>query len=312
MARPLASMTAFASRRGSGAGVLAGLSWSWDLRSVNGRGYEPRLRLPDGIDGLEQALRAALGARIVRGSVTLVLKLARDGGVTALRVNEAGLAAALAALRSVADAAAAADVAVAPPSAAEVLGLRGVTEAGPAEAGGAATGGADVDPAALLTALTADFAALLDEFDAMRRGEGMTLCMLIAGHLERIEGLTAEARVAAAAREGRWRDQQAAAMARLLAETPADPARLAMELALLVSRADVTEEIDRLTAHVAAARALLAEGGAVGRRLDFLTQEFLREANTLCAKAQALDLTRLGLDLKAVIEQLREQVQNLE
>lgn len=298
MPAPLASMTAFAALRGQGPGALA---WAWDLRSVNGRGFEPRLRLPDGVPGLEQAVRAALAARIARGSVTLTLKLAREGAGEAVSVSPAGLSAALAALRAVADAAAAAGVAVAPPTAAEVLALRGVAEAGAAEA----------DPAALLSALTADLGPLLDAFAAMRQAEGAAIGALIAGHLDRIAALTVAARTAAAAREPRWRAQQAEALARLMADPP-DPNRLAQELALLVTRADVTEELDRLEAHTAAARALLAEGGPVGRRLDFLTQEFLREANTLCSKAQDIDLTRTGLDLKAVIEQMREQVQNLE
>jgi uncharacterized protein (TIGR00255 family) len=291
-------MTAFASRRGEG----AGLSWSWDLRSVNGRGFELRLRLPEGIEGLEQAVRAALAARIARGSVSLTLRLGRDGAGEGLRVNPAALAAAIAALRMVAEAAAAADVAVAPPTAAEVLALRGVAEQATA----------DADPAAVLSALTADLVPLLDAFDAMRQAEGAALAAVVAAQLDRIAALAAEARAAAAAREDRWRATQAAALARLLAETPVDPVRLAQELALLATRADVTEELDRIAAHVDAARALLAEGGAVGRRLDFLTQEFLREANTLCSKAQAIDLTRIGLDLKAVIEQMREQVQNIE
>jgi uncharacterized protein (TIGR00255 family) len=299
MPAPLASMTAFATRRGEAAD---GTGWSWDLRSVNGRGFEPRLRLPEGIDGIEAMMRAALSARIVRGSVTLTLRLAREAGAEPLRINPAGLAAALLALRAVADAAAAADVAVAPPTAAEVLAIRGVAEAGAAEA----------DAEALRAALAADLDRLLDAFAAMRQAEGAALGALIAGHLDRIAAIAAEARAAAAARADRWRAVQAEALARLLSQTPADPGRLEQELALLASRADVTEELDRLEAHVAAARGLLAEGGPVGRRLDFLTQECLREANTLCSKAQAIDLSRLGLDLKAVIEQLREQVQNLE
>jgi uncharacterized protein (TIGR00255 family) len=299
MPAPLASMTAFAARRGEGPG---GTGWAWDLRSVNGRGFEPRLRLPEGIEGLEAAVRAALSARIVRGSVTLTLRLAREAAGEGVRINPAGLAAALDALRAVADAAAAADVAVAPPSAAEVLAIRGVTEAGNGEAG---------DQGGLRAALLSDLEALLDAFVAMRQAEGAALGALLAGHLDRIAALAAEARGVAAARADRWRAMQAEALARAL-DTPADPARLAQEIALIVTRADVTEELDRLEAHVAAARALLAEGGAVGRRLDFLTQEFLREANTLCAKANAIDLTRLGLELKAVIEQMREQVQNLE
>ena len=159
----------------------------------------------------------------------------------------------------------------------------------------------------------ADLPGLLADFQAMRASEGAALQGVIAGQLDQIAGLVAQAATEAAAR----RDAQATAlreaMARVLANAEGvDEARLAQELALLAVRNDVTEEIDRLTAHVAAARALLADGGQVGRKFDFLVQEFMREANTLCSKAQSLALTRIGLDLKTLIDQMREQVQNVE
>jgi uncharacterized protein (TIGR00255 family) len=294
------SMTAFAARSG---GMVAGLpGWTWDLRSVNARGLDLRLRLPDGIDGLEAAVRSALQARLVRGSVTLTLKLAREGGGEGLRINPAGLAAAVVALAQVEAAAGAAGLALRPPSPAEIVALRGVAE----------TAAPDADPEPLRRALIADLAPLLDAFAAMRAHEGGALAAVVRAQLDTIAGLVAEARVEAEARRDRWAETLREQMGRVLGAEGADPARIAQELAMIAVRADVTEEIDRLGAHVAQARALLDEGGAVGRRLDFLTQEFLREANTLCSKAQGGGLTRIGLDLKAVIEQMREQVQNIE
>ena len=295
------SMTGFAARKGQGAGHV----WSWDIRSVNGKGLDLRLRLPDWVEGLEAALRADLQKALHRGNVSLNLRLALEaGGAEAPRLNPDALHAALVALREVETAAEAAGVAVCAPTTAEVLALRGVMDLAASD---------EVDTAALRALLMADVAGLLADFTAARAAEGAALRAVIAGQLDRIEALHAEAARAAAARA----DQAAAtlreALARVLDHAEgADPARVAQELALIAVKTDVTEELDRLTAHVAAARALLAESGPVGRKFDFLMQEFMREANTLCSKAQAMDLTRIGLDLKTVIDQMREQVQNVE
>lgn len=291
------SMTGFALRRGQGAGH----DWTWELRSVNGKGLDLRLRLPEGIEGLEAAVRAELTKALARGNVSLTLKVQRDEGVAALRVNRGALAAVLAALAEVEAAAMDAGVTLAQATQAEVLAVRGVLEL--------ATGDEDAGP--LRAALLADLPALIADFKANRAAEGAALAVALAGQIDRIEALTAEARAAAEARRDAAAETLRAQVARVLAEG-VDAGRLAQELALIAVKADVTEEIDRLGAHIAAARALLADADAVGRRFDFLMQEFMREANTLCSKAQAQALTRIGLDLKTVIDQMREQVQNLE
>ncbi len=294
------SMTGFASRKGQGAGA----SWAWDIRSVNGKGLDLRLRLPDWIEGLEVPVRAELGKRLHRGNVSLTLKAAREAGAEGVRLNPPVLDAVLSALAEVEERAALKGVTVSPPTAAEVLSLRGVMD----------PGGGDEDEAGVLReALLADLGPLLDAFAAARAAEGAALARVIAGQIDRIEALTTDAAREAEAR----RDGMAATLrenlARVLANSEgADETRVAQELAMLAVKADVTEEIDRLRAHIAAARALLAEKGAVGRKFDFLMQEFNREANTLCSKAQAIELTRIGLDLKTVIDQMREQVQNVE
>jgi uncharacterized protein (TIGR00255 family) len=291
-------MTGMATRRGQGAGA----SWVWDIRAVNGKGLDLRLRLPDWIDGLEAALRAELTRALARGSVSLTLKVVREAGeAAALRVNPAALAAALAALAAVEQAAMAAGLTLRQPSQAEVLALRGVLE----------TAAGEEDTAALRAALVADLAGLIADLEASRRAEGAALGRVLAAQLDRIEALVAAAAAEAEARRPAAAAALREAVARVLAEG-VDAARVAQELALLAVRQDVTEELDRLAAHVAAARALIAEPGPVGRRLDFLMQEFMREANTLCAKSQAVGLTRVGLDLKVVVDQMREQVANLE
>jgi uncharacterized protein (TIGR00255 family) len=291
-------MTGYAAR----SGASLGHAWSWDLRSVNGRGLDLRLRLPDWIEGLDPAARAAVGRTATRGSITLSLRIARDGAAGAdSAVDRAAVGRALAQVAAVQAMAAAAGVTLAPPTAAEVLSLRGAAEAGPDEA----------ERAALLAALVADLDALAADFARSRAAEGAALARVLGGQIDRIAAL---ADAAAAAAEARRPDAERAlreALARVMADT-LDPARLHAELALLAIKSDLTEEIDRLRAHVAAARALLADGTGVGRKLDFLTQEFMREANTLCSKAQSPALTAIGLDLKAVIDQMREQVQNVE
>jgi uncharacterized protein (TIGR00255 family) len=296
----LLSMTGFATARGE----AAGWDWVWDIRSVNGRGLDLRLRLPDWLEGLEPAVRSALGGQVARGSVTVSLRLNRQGMAGAGRLDREAQAAALAALAEVEAAAAAAGVGLRPSSAAEVLGLRGVMDG---------TSDSTRDPAELTGLIAADLPAVLAAFQDMRRTEGRALAAVLVEQLDQIARLTTEAAAEAQARQEEVGAKLRDNLARVLANSDgADEARVAQELALLAVKADVREEIDRLTAHVAAARKLMAEPGPVGRKLDFLTQEFNREANTLCSKAGAERLTRLGLDLKAVIDQMREQVQNVE
>ena len=294
------SMTGFAAGRGQGAGA----SWVWDIRSVNGKGLDLRLRVPDWIDGLELALRGEISRAMSRGNVSLTLRVTRDAPeAEALRLNPAALRAVLAALAQVEAVSMEVGVTLAQPSPADVLTFRGVVEAG----------AADEDTAPLRAAILADLPALLADFTAMRASEGAALQAVISGQLDEIARLTEAAAAQVEARKASQSDTLREAVARLMAaQDQADPARLAQELALLAVKTDVTEELDRLRAHVSAARALLAETGSVGRKFDFLMQEFMREANTLCSKAQDITLTRIGLDLKTVIDQMREQVQNVE
>jgi uncharacterized protein (TIGR00255 family) len=296
----LLSMTGFATLRGE----AEGWDWVWDIRSVNGRGLDPRLRLPDWIEGLEATVRSAVAGAVARGSVTIGLKLNRRGGGGAGRLDPAALAAALGALTQVEAAAGTAGVTLRHSSAADILSLRGVMDGMTSEDGAVEV---------LAPAIVAGLPALLEAFRAMRQAEGRALGKVLAGQIDRIATLTTEA-----AEEARLRQDETAArlrenLARVLTNSEgADEARVAQELALIAVKADVTEEIDRLAAHVAAARKLLAETAPVGRKLDFLTQEFNREANTLCSKSGSERLTRIGLDLKHVIDQMREQVQNVE
>lgn len=296
------SMTGFATRKGQG----AGFGWVWDIRSVNGKGLDLRLRVPEWIDGLEAGVRAELGRALQRGNVSLTLKVARDGaeGAEALRLNPGVLGGVLRALAEVEQAAMTAGVTLAQASQADVLAMRGVLEQSAAE---------EDDTGPLRAALLADLPGLLASFQAMRAAEGAALAATLAAQIDRIAALATAAATEAEARRDTAAASLRTALARLLeASEGLDPTRIAQELALLAVKTDVTEELDRLSAHIAAARALLVEPGPVGRKFDFLTQEFMREANTLCAKAQSIALTRIGLDLKTVIDQMREQVQNVE
>tara|TARA_R110000868_G_scaffold408790_2_gene692585 strand:+ start:125727 stop:126602 length:876 start_codon:yes stop_codon:yes gene_type:complete len=291
-------MTAFSSLKGG----EAGYSWSWELRSVNGKGLDLRLRLPDWVPGLEAALRARLARALVRGNVTLNLRLTREESGGTLRVDAGQLEAALGALEAVENAAMARGMTLAPSRAADLLAVRGVLE----------TSGAPEDHDGLLAALIEDFTPLLADFVAMRDREGAAISAVLAQQVTQIEALVGRAAEVVEARQPRMAEAVQAALERVAGSAGLDPQRMAQELALIAIKADVTEELDRLRAHVGAARDLLGQEGSIGRKLDFLTQEFNREANTLCAKAQDSALTAIGLELKAVIDQLREQVQNIE
>ena len=277
--------------------------WTWDIRSVNGKGLDLRLRMPDWIEGLEAAVRPQVAAHAKRGNITLSLRVTRDDAAAVSALNTAQMKAAVASLLAIEAEAMEMGLSLAPARASDIAMMRGVMEQSTTQD----------DPASLRKALLAELPALLDAFDTMRREEGAALLAVLLGQLDEIEALTREAAALAEARK----DEVAAALKRNLARVldntdGADPDRVAQELALLAVKADVTEEIDRLHAHVQAARTLLADGGPVGRKLDFLMQEFNREANTLCSKAQNAELTRVGLALKALIDQMREQVQNVE
>jgi uncharacterized protein (TIGR00255 family) len=292
-------MTGFASATGS----LPPHSWSWDLRSVNGKGQDLRLRVPDWITGLEAGLRKKLADRTARGNITLSLRLSRDESTAPVQVNPGQLSAVIAAMARIEAEAMEAGLSLAPSRAADIAAMRGVLDAGSIED----------DAAPLAQHLLREADALISTFDAMRESEGAAIEEMLTRQLDDIEALTREARALADARSADTATALRRNLARVLENSDgADEARVAQELALIALKADVTEEIDRLRAHITAARSLISEGGPVGRKLDFLTQEFNREANTLCSKAQNTDLTRCGLALKAVIDQMREQVQNVE
>lgn len=291
------SMTGFA----SGQGTAAGFSWTWDLRSVNAKGLDLRLRVPDWIPGLEADLKSRLSKAVTRGNVSLNLRVTKEESASGLTINQSMLDNVLTALTQVEDRAMASGITLAPSRAADILSLRGVLE----------TASPEDETDTLGAALRADFDPLIQGFVAMRATEGRALADLLTGHFDQIETLIARAGAALATRRDVMDEAFKTQLSRI-AEAEVDEQRLAQELALIAVKADVTEELDRLTAHVAAARELLNIKGPAGRRLDFLAQEFNREANTLCSKSQNADLTTVGLDMKAAIEQMREQVQNLE
>lgn len=293
------SMTGFA----SASGADAPFSWGWEVRAVNGRGLDLRLRVPDWVEGLEAGLRKKLSASVARGNITCNLRLNREEAGGTLAVNAAQLETVLSALHQIEERAMDAGVSLAPSKATDIVTMRGVLE----------QASFDDDAAALCQLLLADFDAVLNDFNAMRAQEGAALHAVLSGQLDKIEELTGQAAALIPARQAEMSATLRSNLARVLDNAEGvDAARLAQELALIAVKTDITEEIDRLKAHVAAARALLAEGGPVGRKLDFLTQEFNREANTLCSKAQMKELTTIGLALKAVVDQMREQVQNVE
>ncbi|EET46479.1 YicC/YloC family endoribonuclease [Thalassobium sp. R2A62] len=293
------SMTGFATQSGSDAFA----EWQWDLRGVNAKGLDIRLRLPDGIEGLEQKTRSALAAAMGRGSINASLKLTRLAGADVLSVNQEHLSRVLMALDEIENKAVSMGLTLGQPTAADVLSQRGILE------------NAAVEPyeGATIAAVLATLADVIESFLAMRRDEGGALNDVLSAQVDTIETLTEQATKAAEARTADAKDALVKAMARIIDNTDGiDADRLHQELALLAVKADITEEIDRLKAHVNATRALLDAQGPVGRKLDFLMQEFNREANTLCSKAGSTALTAIGLDLKAVIDQMREQVQNVE
>ena len=291
----LSGMTGFG--RADGAGE--GWTWSVEARSVNGRNLEVRFRGPNGFDGLERAAKAAGQARFARGQVTIGVQAKRaEASEAAVTINAAVLARYLTLANELAE-----DGAT-PPSADGLLALRGVIEA-PEEAD---------DPearAAVEAAMTRTVEEALDALKASRQNEGAQLTPVLDEFIARIEALVAQAEGEAAAQVEAIRDRFTRRISELAPDAPGLEDRIFLEAAALATKADVREELDRLTAHVASARQLVASAPA-GRKLDFLMQEFMREANTLCSKSATTALTGIGLELKAVIEQLREQVQNVE
>jgi uncharacterized protein (TIGR00255 family) len=293
----LSSMTGFA----RGHGVCGSYAWAWEVKSVNGKGLDLRLRLPSGWDAIEVPARAHAAERLARGSIQANLTVERTGVLPAVRVNTAVLEAVLTAVRQLAP-----RLEASPPSLDGLLALKGVMEVGDVEENADERRGAE-------KAVTAGFAEVVGALVEMRNHEGAALAGVLATRLGEIAALTQRAEVAPGRRPETIRARLAEQIAALLAQSDRfDPDRLHQEAILISTKADVREELDRLTAHVAQARLLIGQGGPIGRRLDFLAQELNREANTLCAKANDVELTNIGLELKAVVEQFREQVQNVE
>ena len=293
----LQSMTGFA--RSDGA--LDGTSWHWELRSVNNRGLDLRLRLPPGYEALEPKVRDRIAKAISRGSVNAGLSVTRRAATGDVRVNQAALDRVLTIATRISK-----GIGGETPRVETLLGLKGVLDivedTDDAERAAA-------EQAAVLEGLDAALAGLL----AARRDEGRRLKDVVGRQVDEIARLAAGIEASPARSVEAIRRRLAEQVARLLETGQGlDPARLHQEAVLLATRADVEEELKRLTGHVEAARALLAEEGAIGRKLDFLAQELNREANTLTAKAPDQEIARAGLALKVVIDQLREQVQNIE
>jgi uncharacterized protein (TIGR00255 family) len=294
---PLTSMTGFARADGENGASR----WHWELRSVNGKGLDVRFRLPQGFEGMEARLREEMARHLKRGNVQASLTLERQKSGSALRVNEDALNVVIAAMQSLSE-----RIELMPPRPEGVLALKGVLETADVE-------DVEEDQAEAEKLLIASFGVAAASLAKARAEEGAKLQSVLSAQVDTIERLTAEAAASPAASVDALRARLKAQVSELLAASPSlNEDRLAQEAALLATKADVREELDRLTAHVAQARELMAGNEPAGRRLDFLTQEFNREANTLCSKAADVALTRIGLELKAVIDQLREQIQNVE
>lgn len=298
----IASMTGFA-RQDSAAAETAGWpAWVWETKSVNNRGLDVRCRLPAGFDRLEVAVRRLAQAQFTRGSLQLALNLGRSTRGRSLRINRAWIGQLLNLRDELGD-----SVSGEPPHFEGLMAIRGVIEEDEdADA-------SDDDAVALDAALLADAERVLAKLATARAEEGARLEEVLRQELAEIGRLTAAAGARASAQPEAIESRLGGLIDALLVDKPGLPAdRLAHEVALLAAKADVREELDRLAGHVVAATDLLDAGGAIGRRLDFLCQEFNREANTLCSKSGDLALTEIGLSLKAVIDQMREQVQNVE
>lgn len=295
--KPLSSMTGYA--RASGA--AEGMTFALEIKSVNGRGLDVRLRLPPGLDGFEPDIRQRISERLSRGSVSVSASLHREASSGDLVVNEAALASVIEVLNRLS-----ARVEAAPPRLDGILALKGVLETRETEL---TPEGEDAFRDAFLSVLD----NVLDGLIAARAEEGARIATVLSERMDEIATLSARAEAHPSRDVEAIRARLAQQVADLMgAANGLNEERLHQEAMLLATKADIREELDRLTAHVEAGRKLLAEGGPVGRRLDFLSQEFNREANTLCSKSNAVELTSIGLELKAAIDQLREQVQNIE
>ncbi len=292
------SMTGFARVDGHDQAV----TWFWEVRSVNGRGLDVRLRLPPGGEGLEEPVRKLASERLTRGNITVQLTQRRSETASRIVVNVAALDQLLEISEALRE-----RLGAPPPTVEGLLSLRGVLESVEM-----------ADDQAVVAEREAhqlsDLMRALDQLVKARVGEGARLAVAIGGQVDRIEELVGAVERSPARTPDAIGARLAAAIERLVGEKARefDADRLHQEAVLLATKADLEEELQRLRTHISAARELLGEGGAIGRRLDFLVQEFNREANTLCSKANDTEITRAGLEMKSVIDQMREQVQNIE
>jgi uncharacterized protein (TIGR00255 family) len=294
----IASMTGFARAEGGD----GDLRWTWEVKSVNGRNLDMRVRVPTGFEALEPAVRAAVPEKLKRGNIAVGLVLTRGQQPARVRINRELLDQVIALADEVRQ-----RLKTEAPRPDGLLAVRGVVELAEEE------DLSEEKREARIQQMSADFTKALAALAQTRREEGARLAVIVGQQLNDIERFCTAAAASAAAQPAGLQARLKQQLDLLLGASPALPEdRLAQELALLITKADVREELDRLGVHIAAARKLLKEGGAVGRKFDFLCQEFNREANTLCSKSSDSDLTAIGLDLKSSIDQLREQVQNIE
>lgn len=294
----LMSMTGFS----RATGTRDDWAWSWELKSVNAKGLDIRTRLPMGFDGLEVATRANLSKSFKRGSITAALTLRRSGGATRYQINRAHMDALIQESKRVAGE----NPDFGFPSVDGLLGLRGVIEALDED-------NPDEDRSALEQVLLASLSEATASLKSTRAEEGARLSEVLTGFVDKLADLLSQIAQSAETQPESIRARLKGQLADLVQEIGGfDAGRLEQEAAIIATKADIREELDRFEAHIASARELMSSGDAIGRRLDFLCQELNREANTICSKAQDTAVTRLGLDMKATVEQFREQVQNIE
>jgi len=293
----LISMTGF----GRAEAQFEAYQWDWELRSVNGRGLDLRVRVPTDLQSLENPVREKAGQKLKRGNIQISLQISPTSGETQIKINHDALQQVMAVLLEIEN-----QGGLAPSTASGILNVRGVVEQiEPVES--------EVSREARLAAVLKSFEAALADLVASRAAEGARLHRIVADQISEISRLTTAAEARAADAVAMLRQKLSDQLAVLLGSASTlSEERLAQEVALLATKADIREEIDRLRAHVSNAQDLLKQSAPVGRKFDFLTQEFNREANTLCSKSPDTELTHIGLELKAIIDQLREQVQNIE
>ncbi|MBO6773235.1 MULTISPECIES: YicC/YloC family endoribonuclease [unclassified Thalassospira] len=292
----VSSMTGFARTDGA----AEGFGWTWELRSVNGKGLDVRVRLNGGFERLEAKVRDAVSKRFKRGNIGVTLNVVRASDSGSYAVNRELLAELIAIAEEFDNTSS-----LSAGTIADLMNVRGVLEAIEPQEDEATRDACD-------DAVLSSLADAIDQMAAHRAEEGEKLDAMLRGHVDNIEATVTRAESCAAARGDAIRERLKRQVEELLDAGKFEPERLHQEAALLATKADIREEIDRLKAHISAARDMLTKGGSIGRKLDFLCQEFNREANTLCSKANDIELTNCGMELKVIIDQLREQVQNVE